>query len=439
MPPPMMLETIVTSPTRHDLRATAAASTNGASNMPSTGPSPRRPISPENERKKTMNKSNTSQALHRRSGSGSGQIPPPHSPGTAHAHARTGRGRVRQRGEGGGRSPRSGSGERNILKVVLGDLLFETWYGSFYPDELVSGGAAGGRASAVGQPAGGGGAAKAAGAGGGDVVVERLYVCRWCFRYSRELMPYMGHVKMCPEKEEGPPGFMIYSHDAYSIYEVDGEESKLFCQNLSLFAKLFLDNKSVCFDLSAFKYYLLVHSSPSLRGSAAPPQQQVVGFFSKEKMSWDNNNLACILVFPPWQRKGLGKILMGVSYELSKREGRIGGPEKPLSDLGKRGYISFWSSTIARHILASPLRKSMTVNDISQGTFIVAEDVVAALKEMNVLNPKKRGPDTAVINKAKVREWAQINRVDLAPAVDPDGFVEELGADAEEEEMELES
>lgn len=45
-------------------------------------------------------------------------------------------------------------------------------------------------------------------------------------------------------------------------------------------------------------------------------------------MSWDNNNVACILVFPPWQKRGLGQLLMGVSYELSRREGRLGGPEK---------------------------------------------------------------------------------------------------------------
>ena len=50
-------------------------------------------------------------------------------------------------------------------------------------------------------------------------------------------------------------------------------------------------------------------------------------------MSWDNNNLACILVFPPWQKQGLGQILMGASYEMSKREGRLGGPEKREPDL----------------------------------------------------------------------------------------------------------
>lgn len=97
---------------------------------------------------------------------------------------------------------------------------------------------------------------------------------------------------------------------------------QLYCQNLSLFAKLFLDTKSVFYDVATFRYYLLVTSHP------ATSQEQVVGFFSKEKMSWDNNNVACILVFPPFQRKGLGQVLMGVSYELSKQEGRLGGPEK---------------------------------------------------------------------------------------------------------------
>ncbi|KAI9843569.1 MAG: hypothetical protein M1837_006245 [Sclerophora amabilis] len=294
-------------------------------------------------------------------------------------------------GAGGGGG---GNSDRNILKVVLGDVLFDTWYGSFYPEELV---------------------------GGDKSEVDRLYVCRWCFRYSKELMPYVAHV------------------------------------NLSLFAKLFLDNKSVCFDLTAFKYYLLVQHAESQPDSTASrggmAAHQVVGFFSKEKMSWDNNNLACILVFPPWQRRGLGKILMGVSYELSKREGRIGGPEKrslkatipamlsmmadllrvALSDLGKRGYTSFWCTTVARYILSSPLRKTITVKSISENTFVLPDDIIAALKEMSVLNPKKRAADTAVVNKAKVKEWAQSNGVDVAPVVDPAGFFEESMPDSDDE------
>lgn len=120
---------------------------------------------------------------------------------------------------------------------------------------------------------------------------------------------------------------------------------QLFCQNLSLFAKLFIENKSVCFDVHTFLYYVLVAKNPekprspvddaaskskrrSTRVGSEEPTPQIIGFYSKEKLSWDNNNLACILIFPPWQRLGLGQLLMGVSYDMGWREGRLGGPEK---------------------------------------------------------------------------------------------------------------
>jgi histone acetyltransferase HTATIP len=126
------------------------------------------------------------------------------------------------------------------------------------------------------------------------------------------------------------------------LYEIDGEKQKSYAQNLSLFAKLFLDTKSVFYDVTTFLYYVLVAHAPQPdiphTANSAPERAgkgegvgQVVGFFSKEKMSWDNNNLACILIFPPWQKQGLGQILMGASYELSRREERIGGPEKRMS------------------------------------------------------------------------------------------------------------
>jgi histone acetyltransferase HTATIP len=141
--------------------------------------------------------------------------------------------------------------------------------------------------------------------------------------------------KACPHRNTPPPGVSVYMKDNYSLYEVDGEKNKLYAQNLCLFAKLFLDTKSVFYDVTTFLYYMLVANNPTPiipntgSGEDGVGQQgQVVGFFSKEKMSWDNNNLACILVFPPWQKQGLGQILMGASYEMSKREGRLGGPEK---------------------------------------------------------------------------------------------------------------
>lgn len=124
----------------------------------------------------------------------------------------------------------------------------------------------------------------------------------------------------------------------------------------------------------------------------------MTGFFSKEKMSWDNNNLACILVFPPWQRKGLGGLLMGASYEISRREGVMGGPEKPISDLGKKGYRRFWAGEIARWLLSVELPVEegqevlVDVNDCSQATWISPDDCLAVLREMAVAEDAGIGP-----------------------------------------------
>lgn len=241
---------------------------------------------------------------------------------------------------------------------------------------------------------------------------------------------------MCHAKDEGPPGTLIYSKSPYSIYEVDGEEHKawyllscvasgsnltqLFTQNLSLFAKLFLDNKSVFFDVSSFNYYLLVQEPH-------PPSSNrtlIVGFFSKEKMSWDNNNLACILVFPPWQRQGLGKILMGISYELSRRERNVGGPEKPLSELGRKGYLKFWEARVAAAILGVRNKSTMTVQEIADLCWMVRDDVMTALKEMGLLEQRKKGA-AMLIAKSRVRQWATANGIDLAPPVEEDCFVDD--------------
>lgn len=287
---------------------------------------------------------------------------------------------------------------------------------------------------------------------------DRLYVCRWCFRYSCDTDAYAKHTRVC-ENRTTPPGTKVYDHGGYAVWEVDGEDHKLFAQNLSLFAKLFLDHKSVFFDVASFLYYLLTFTDPD-----DPENYYILGFFSKEKLSWDANNLACILIFPPYQHKQLGKLLMGVSYKLSDWEkdgGLIGGPEKPLSEMGRKSYSRFWEERIARYLLvrgsdpadvedssqqkSKPSKSSrkkhphevMTVQDIGLATGMLTEDVITALKGMGVVEPttptKKRKanqdsgePDdgeTVMIRKSDVLEWAKAHHVTLQDPVRDEGFL----------------
>ena len=81
--------------------------------------------------------------------------------------------------------------------------------------------------------------------------------------------------------------------------------------------------------------------------------------------------VACILTFPPYQRQGYGKLLISFSYELSKREGLVGSPEKPLSDLGRLSYRSYWSYVLLDQL--KELKGTVSIRDLSENTCITQQ------------------------------------------------------------------
>jgi histone acetyltransferase MYST1 len=122
------------------------------------------------------------------------------------------------------------------------------------------------------------------------------------------------HCSNCEHRS--PPGREIYRENDLSMYEIDGKDEKIYCQNLCLLSKLFLDHKTLYYDVDSFLFYVMCEVDEA--------GAHIVGYFSKEKHSAENYNLACILTFPSHQRKGYGKFLISVSYELTKREKRTG-------------------------------------------------------------------------------------------------------------------
>ena len=183
---------------------------------------------------------------------------------------------------------------KNVSEVQLGKYRMNAWYFSPIPKELFQSGNS----------------------------VEVLYVCEFTLNFfarKEELLRFQA--KTLPRNQRHPPGNEIYRNENLSMFEIDGFEERLYCQNLCYIAKLFLDHKTLYFDVDPFLFYVLCEVDE--RGF------HPVGYYSKEKYSDVGFNLACILTFPCHQRKGYGRFLIDFSYELSKKEEKVGSPEKP--------------------------------------------------------------------------------------------------------------
>ena len=105
-----------------------------------------------------------------------------------------------------------------------------------------------------------------------------------------------------------PPGDEVYRDGKVSVFEVDGRKNKIYCQNLCLLAKTFLDHKTLYYDVEPFLFYIMCERDEEGGGGCF-----FVGYFSKEKRSAANFNVSCILTLPTYQRKGYGSFLIDFS------------------------------------------------------------------------------------------------------------------------------
>ncbi|CAF4486130.1 unnamed protein product [Rotaria socialis] len=238
---------------------------------------------------------------------------------------------------------------KNINLIHLGRYFIKPWYFSPYPEEFTT--------------------------------CPVVYICEFCLKYCKDLDALKRHRTKCTLIH--PPGNEIYRNGTISFFEIDGRKNKTYAHNMCLLAKLFLDHKTLYYDTDPFMFYILTEFDAQ--------GFHIVGYFSKDKESSEDYNLSCILTLPPYQKKGYGHFMIEFSYTLSKLEGKIGTPEKPLSDLGLLSYRRYWSEAILEALLKHKPKDgesdypSLSINDLSEITAIKKEDVLAALQNLNII------------------------------------------------------
>ncbi|XP_058882338.1 histone acetyltransferase KAT6B-like isoform X4 [Acipenser ruthenus] len=221
--------------------------------------------------------------------------------------------------------------------------------------------------------------------------LQKLYLCEFCLKYMKSKNILQRHSKKCGWFH--PPANEIYRKDNLSVFEVDGNVSKIFCQNLCLLAKLFLDHKTLYYDVEPFLFYVLTKNDE--KGC------HLVGYFSKEKLCQQKYNVSCIMIMPQCQRQGFGRFLIDFSYLLSRREGQAGSPEKPLSDLGRLSYLAYWKSVILEYLYCHK-DKHISIKGISRATGMCPHDIATTLQQLNMID--KQDGRFVIIRREKMIE-----------------------------------
>lgn len=271
---------------------------------------------------------------------------------------------------------------RNLNRIIMGKYEIEPWYFSPYPIELTD--------------------------------EDFIYIDDFTLQYFGSKKQYERYRKKCTLRH--PPGNEIYRDDYVSFFEIDGRKQRTWCRNLCLLSKLFLDHKTLYYDVDPFLFYCMTRRDEL--------GHHLVGYFSKEKESADGYNVACILTLPQYQRMGYGKLLIEFSYELSKRKTKL----VLLRNLCLI-WVSYPIEPIGPDTLITLLvehQKEITIDEISSMTSMTTTDILHTAKTLNILRYYK-GQHIIFLNedildrynrlKAKKRRTIDPNRLIWKPPV----------------------
>ncbi|ANB11115.1 NuA4 histone acetyltransferase complex catalytic subunit ESA1 [Sugiyamaella lignohabitans] len=250
---------------------------------------------------------------------------------------------------------------RNVSKIIMGENEIEPWYFSPYPIELTE--------------------------------EDQIYICEFSLSYFGSKKQFERFRSKSTLRH--PPGNEIYRDENVSFFEIDGRRQRTWCRNLCLLSKLFLDHKTLYYDVDPFLFYCMTKRDEM--------GHHLVGYFSKEKESAEGYNVACILTLPQYQRHGYGRVLIDFSYNLSKKEGKVGSPEKPLSDLGLLSYRAYWADSIVELLIESG-KNDTTIEEISSSTAMTTTDIIHTLQTLGMLKYYK-GQHIICLTEAVVEKY----------------------------------
>lgn len=235
-----------------------------------------------------------------------------------------------------------------------------------------------------------------------------LHLCGGCLAYFSSELALARHKRKC--RHVFPPGQLLYlDMDNVAIFLVEGQRRKAYCQSLCMLAKMFLNHKTLYYDVEPFLFYLV--------GEVRDKQFIMQGYFSKE-IEAGANNLSCIVVLPPYRKLGLGSFMIDFSYHLTRTTSSppyVAGPEQPLSEDGERAYLAYWKDSIARYVLCKrhlPSAKE-TLAVISEATGISEESLKKAYHGLSVSFGKQPLFSDFLTNREKVKKTRRLIKTAL--------------------------